>query len=228
MSTSDQPSGIQAYIDRVLPVERRPELLRRWIELASTVLLALATIATAWSGYQSARWGGAQTEHSAAATLAIIKTSKFANLAEQKVSLQADLFSQWVTAVGSNNQSLADFMLARFPEPLKTATVAWQATQPLTNPAAPATPFQMPEYVLPETLQVTHWETVSEDEFEAANNAGTISDRYLLFTIIFASVLFFAGVSGKFGWQVIDWTVLVLGTIALFIGLVILFTSPLL
>lgn len=226
MSTPEPSSSLKRYIDRILPREGRSELLRRWIELASTVLLAVATIATAWSGYQSARWGGAQTDHSSAASLAIIRTAKFANLAEQKISLQADLFSQWVSAVGNNNQALADFMLQRFPEPLKTAAIAWQATNPLTNPNAPPTPFQMPEYILPETLEVAHWEAVSEDEFEAAAVAGTISDRYLLFTIIFASVLFFAGVSGKFGWQVIDWSVLVLGTIALFIGLVILFTSP--
>lgn len=219
---------LKNYLDRVLAPERRQETLRRWIELLSTVLLALATVATAWSAYQSARWGGRQTAHSDAATLAIIRTSKFTNLAEQKLSLQADLFSQWLGAVGTNNPALADFMLARFPEPLKTATVAWQATKPLTNPAAPLTPFQMPEYALPETLEADRWEAVADDEFEAADTAGTISDHYLLFTIVFASVLFFAGVSGKFGWQVIDWTVLLLGTIALLTGLVILFSTPML
>lgn len=52
------------------------------------------------------------------------------------------------------------------------------------------------------------------------------SDRYLLFTIIFASVLFFGGVSGKLGWRPLDLTVLVLGMAVLVIGLVILFTSP--
>jgi hypothetical protein len=30
----------------------------RWLELVSTVLLAVATVATAWSGYQASRWHG--------------------------------------------------------------------------------------------------------------------------------------------------------------------------
>jgi hypothetical protein len=50
----------------------------------------------------------------------------------------------------------------------------------------------------------------------------------LWFTIIFASVLFFAGVSGKFRCQPIDFTVLLVGSVALIVGLFIRFASPLL
>ena len=41
-----------------------PSRWDRWEPLAeviATVILALATLATAWSGYQSARWGGEQS-----------------------------------------------------------------------------------------------------------------------------------------------------------------------
>lgn len=30
----------------------------RWVEFISAVILALATVGTAWCGYQAARWGG--------------------------------------------------------------------------------------------------------------------------------------------------------------------------
>jgi hypothetical protein len=41
-------------------------------------------------------------------------------------------------------------------------------------------------------------------ESAAAIRASDFSDRYLVFTIIFASVLFFAGISGKFTWWAVD------------------------
>ena len=154
------------------------------------------------------------------------RAAHFTDLGEQKFSLHVSLFGQWAAAVSTDNTALADFLIDRFPEPLKTATVAWRATQPLTNPAAPATPFDMPDYVLAEHAEAERWEATAAAELEAANRANEISDRYLLFTIIFASVLFFGGISGKFRWQVIDVAMLALGVLALVVGLAILLTSP--
>lgn len=205
---------------------RRPAVSRQYIELASTILLALATIATAWSGYQSARWSGREHDHNAAAEQAIVMTAKYANLAEQKLSLQATLFAQWAGALSGGNKAFAEFFQQRFPEPLKAATAAWLATNPLTNPDAPPTPFDMPEYKLEENALVEQWERTSEAQFAEAEAAGETSDRYLMFTILFASVLFFGGVSGKFGWQALDIAVLIIGTLVLLGGLVILITAP--
>lgn len=97
---------------------------------------------------------------------------------------------------------------------------------PLTNPSAPATPFEMPEHVLPELAEEARWEVISAAELEAAERANDISDRYLLFTLIFASVLFFGGISGKFRWQVLDVAVLAIGALVLFAGVAILLMSP--
>lgn len=213
-------------LNRMVTPEQRAQIFKKRIEIISTLLLALATIATAWSGYQSARWGGEQTSHSSNALKAIVRSGHFANLAEQKLSLQANLFSNYQEAQSLDNVRFADFMLNRFPEPLKTATLAWLELEPLTNSAAPLTPFQMSEYALPETLEAARWEEQSEKEIAQAQAADEISDRYLMFTIVFASVLFFGGVSGKFGWQPLDLTVLLFGTIVLVISLVVLFTLP--
>jgi hypothetical protein len=215
-----------AFVDEIAPEEPQASRLYRRVELLSAVMLALATIATAWSAYQSALWNGDQTRHLGRVAEANITVAKFTNLAEQKIGVHVSLFGQWAAAVGAGNQTLANFLFERFPEPLKTATVAWRATQPLTNPAAPALPFDMPEYVLAEQAEAQRWEATSVAETEAADQAGEIADRYLLFTIIFASVLFFGGISGKFRWQVLDVAVLVLGALTLFAGLAILFSSP--
>ena len=86
----------------------------------------------------------------------------------------------------------------------------------------------MPQYTLSTALEALRWEEIAIAKAESADKADKISDRYLVFTIIFASVLFFGGISGKFRWQLIDVVVLVLGALTLLIGLAILLVSPIL
>jgi len=196
------------------------------MELFSSVLMACATVATAWSAYQSAEWNSRYSDHRGLSTVATIRVAKFSTLALQRLSLHATLFVQWLAVVHGDDQAAADFILARFPEPLRAASAAWRAAATRTNPAAPATPFDMPEYVLPERSEVDRWEAIASRESAAAEAASRASSRYLLFTIIFASVLFFAGTSGKFGWYVVDLIVLALGAVVLAVGVQLMLTSP--
>lgn len=207
-------------------IRQRADNVVRRIELSSAALMAAATIATAWCGYQSARWNGEQSRHTALGSTAVVRTAKFTNMAEQRSSLHAQMFGQWIAAVAAHDTDLADFLLKRFPDPLKAATAAWRTTEPLTNPAAPATPFDMPEYILAESAAAESWEATSIKEYELANRADEMGDRYLIFTIIYACVLFFAGISGKFSWRSIDVTMLALAGLVLMIGLVVMLTIP--
>lgn len=206
--------------------KRRSDRLRRWIDLLSSALMAAATIATAWSAYQSALWNSDYGSHKSQATTATIRVAKLSNLAMQRTSVHVNLFVHWVSAVNAGDTRKADFLFVRFPEPLRAAASAWRRTNPLTNPDAPATPFDMPEYVLSERSEADRWEAIAASESEAAETASEISNRYLRFTIIFASVLFFAGISGKFGWQAIDVAVLVLGALTLLVGVIVMLSSP--
>jgi hypothetical protein len=188
------------------------------VEFWSTVMLALATIATAWAGFQSSLWGGQDAAQQTRAMTAIIQSGKSANLAEQRLSLHVGLFTQWVSSVSSGDQQLADLLFARFPEPLKVAATAWIETDPLTNPAAPASPFEMPQYVLRDRVEAERLVQVAAEADALAEQAAQLSDRYLLFTIIFALVLFFCGISGKFHMQALDIAVLIIGSLVLLSG----------
>ena len=204
----------------------RTARIRHRIELLSSALMAAATIATAWSAYQSALWNSDHTSSKARATTATIRSAKYSNLAVQRSSLHVHLFVQWTSAVNAGDTAMSEFLLARFPEPLRTAAVAWRATGPLTNPDAPPTPFDMPEYVVNESGEADRWDAIATLESAAADEASETANRYLLFTIIFASVLFFAGISGKFRSKSIDLTVLVLGALTLFVGVTVMLLSP--
>ncbi|MCS6846635.1 MAG: hypothetical protein RMN52_02845 [Anaerolineae bacterium] len=206
--------------------ERLEARKQRYLELFSAIVMAAATILTAWSAYESSRWSGQSSAHQLNVIAALVNQSKFASLAEQRRSLDVSLYAEWVKAINANDTRLAEFTFTRFPEPLKTAAAAWRATDPLNNLQAPTSPFVMPEYALPESAEEQRWAEVAAAESEAADRAGTTSDRYLLFTVVFATTLFFAGISGKFGSFAINAGVLLLGALLLIVGAAIMFTLP--
>ena len=65
-----------ALIQRPLNTVQNNVCSRR-LEIASTVLLGLATTASAWCGYQSTLWSGAQTFSLVAANEAARKSTQF-------------------------------------------------------------------------------------------------------------------------------------------------------
>jgi hypothetical protein len=205
---------------------RRAARMRQSIDLLSAVVMAAATLCTAWSAYQSSLWNSQQSSHKALSTTAVVRVSKFTNLALQRTSVHVGLFVHWVAAERRGENGTADFLFERFPEPLKSASIAWRRTNPFENPASPPTPFAMPEYAMPEGLEAERWEEIARRESEAAEHANAVANRYLLFTIIYASVLFFAGISGKFRRPSVDLVVLMLGALTLVAGMAVMLSSP--
>ena len=77
-----------------------------------------------------------------------------------------------------------------------------------------------------QTAQAAALDQKAQEEMELAQAANEISDRYVLLTVIFASVLFFGGISGKFQSKAIDLAMLVLSGLVFLVGLGILVTYP--
>ncbi len=118
------------------------------VALVATILLAVATVATAWSGYQASRWGAETTKATMRGTAARLESTRASGLANAQTQIDVAVFMQWVDAYASGNQRLRDFYFERFRPEFKPAVVAWLATRPLKNPNAPLTPFAMPQYKL--------------------------------------------------------------------------------
>jgi hypothetical protein len=181
---------------------------------------------TAWCGYQAARWGGEQAAAYSQASAARIRAAQLDGEVLLFRSAHVGLFVEYVAALSEENQQFADFLYQRFPAELKTATDAWLATEPLTNPDAPATPFVMPEYRIPQQAESEEYEQLAEQKSQEAAQANQRSDDYVLLTVLFATVLFFGGISGKFQWRVIDAAILTLGTVVFLWALWRLLTLP--
>lgn len=167
------------------------------VELAATILLAVAAVATAWSTYQSTRWRGEQASDYSMATAARIQSSEASTRAGQLTQIDIATFIQWVDADVKGNQALARFYRRRFRTEFRPAFAAWIATNPRTNPKAPLSPFAMPQYRVAEAEKATRLNNEAGFHSDAAGKANTRSDNYVLAVVLFAASLFFAGISTK-------------------------------
>lgn len=222
--------------------ESGSERAERRLELLATVLMAVATVLTAWSAFQSTKWGGVQANSYAAAGAARTASSKEATRAGQLAVVDVNTFTSWLAAyaeeLGPNPAvaradtytpdptTLSGFLYTRFRDEFKPAVEAWVASRPLENPDAAPTPFAMQEYVLADQVKADRLERRADALAAEARQADQRGDNYVLATVLFAAVLFFAGISSKFERIRNRTALLVMASVLLVVGVVILATFP--
>jgi hypothetical protein len=166
-------------------------------ELAATVLLAIAAVATAWAAYQSARWHGEQAKAQSASIAARVESARSAGVANRQAQIDVALFTQWVDAYALDETELAAFYRKRFRPEFEPAFEAWVATRPRTNPDAPLSPFAMPQYKLAATATADRLEAQAAAFSVRVGRFIQRADNYSLAVVLFAAALFFAGISTR-------------------------------
>ena len=193
-----------------------------WVEVAAAVLLSMAALAIAWSGYQASRWTGEQAKAFSRANAARVESTRWSNLANSQTEIDVATFTQWVDAYARNETTLADFYRKRFRPEFKPAVEAWIASRPLKNPEAPLTPFATPQYRLAARAESERLEA------KAATAAGNIqrATNYVLGVVLFSSALFFGGISSRIGNPRTRAVVLGMGCLVLLAGLAWIISLP--
>jgi hypothetical protein len=175
----------------------RPGRFDRRFELAVTLLLAMAAVATAWAAYQSARWHSEQAKAQSASIAARVESTRSANVANRQAQIDVALFTQWIDAYARDQTELAGFYRKRFRAEFQPAFKAWVATKPRTNPDAPLSPFDMPQYKLTATAQADRLEAQAAAFSQQVGHFIQRADDYSLAVVLFAASLFFAGISTR-------------------------------
>ena len=116
----------------------------------------------------------------------------------QALIIHASMFMQLLAAQHAGNDQLARFYAERFPPDVKKAYDAWLAQKPFENPTADAHPFVPNLYQVRGTAEAAAARADSVRGVAEARAAGNRSGQYLANTVLFATVLFFAGTAGKF------------------------------
>ncbi len=210
----DEESG-QSLADRADSVAERFGK-SDWIELAAAFLLALATIASAWSAYQATRWGGVQANSFSAANAARTESVRNSNIASTQRQIDVASFVAWLQAYADEKTGLLDFYQSRFRAEFRPAFDAWIASVPAGS-VPEGTPFSRPEYVLAAQTTADDLLAQAESDSAVARRANQTGDNFVLVVVLMASVLFFAGVGTKFKGQVVRRVMISMAAI-LFVG----------
>ena len=203
-----------------------PDRRERLLELYAILLLSLTTLATAWSGYQAARWSGEQSQSFARASTMRIKAQAQSTLAGQLRIDDLVMFNSWLDAREAGDRELAAIYRRRFRPEFVPAFEAWLAQRPFTSRSSVPGPLYMPEYRLAETARSSELDARADELYREGTTAKTNDDHYILSTLFFAAVLFFAGISLRLDWRPLRYGVLAMGSVMLLAGVGYLVTLP--
>jgi len=170
----------------------------QWVEILEAVLLATVAVATAWSGYQAARWDALSSQHyNLAASTTVLSQAK-QTLAGQDRLYDITTFDAWLSAKSTGRDELAALYERRFRPEYATAFAAWWKLDPLRNPGAPPGPIFMSEYTNANAQQAAVFADEAKQQFEKGVSTRETGDAYVRITVFFATVLLLTALSQRF------------------------------
>jgi hypothetical protein len=195
------------------------------VELIAAILLSIATIVTAWAAYQATRWSGEQARHYVTASATRTESVRDANRANAEILVDVDTFLAWLDAERAGNDALATDIRDRMRAEFLPVFEAWLSGAP-AGEIPDGTPFARSDYVLQTQKDAVALEAEASAEFDAGQRANQISDNFVLAAVLFASVLFFAGLGGTFDTLRVQVFLLILAGIMLIGGVVVVVSLP--
>ena len=198
-----------------MPADPPPESGRSWQELLVTVLLVVAALATSWSSYQATRWNGEQAAAAGRTNGIRIDAARADGLARSQTQVDVATFIAWADAEQRGETKVADFYVDRFRPEFQTAYDAWLALEPLTNADAPPTPFAMDEYQVAAKKQAEELDVAAEASAAEVRLDIQRSSNYVLTVVLYAIVLFFAGMSTRLKNPRLRWVMTIAGALVL-------------
>jgi len=212
-------------LEQKQPLSRK-ERTDRLVEVITAIMLGVVAVATAWSGYQAARWSGVQSTLYAQASALRVTSTRDSTLAGQLRLYDAILVNDWFDAYTQGNTKLADIYVKRFRPEFLPVFQAWLALDPFNNPNAPPGPLFMPQYKLSLEEQANQLEAQAAKAFSEGQAANQQSDDYILNSVFLATVLFLTAIAQRFEWNSPRVMILVLALGMLLFGVFHLFTYP--
>ncbi len=191
--------------------ERRNELL-------AAVLLGLAAVATAWSAYWSAIYGGDAIKGYAEANTLTSRAADVYGDATGQFNYDRTLFLQYAELVETGQEEVAAAFRESFFSPALHETVDWyeQTGDDVTDPfdAEAGSPYALEEWAtgneLGEQADRTYQEAVATDDK---------GDRFDLAAVFLALALFFGGVATVFRRQTAQVGTLAVGGVGFVLGI---------
>ena len=168
------------------------------IEVIEAVILALVAVATAWSGYQAAKWAGKRAEEYAKANRLRVTAEGLATLAGQERIYDSDTFNSWLGAKLDGKADAAEFFVRRFRDEYRLAFAAWMKTDPFNNAHAPPGPIFMSDYHNAKHEQFLGLTKQAGEMADQGTRSGETGDQYVRITVLLATVLLITAIGQRF------------------------------
>jgi len=194
------PEGTNVEIAHRL-VEHAEERKRRVEELLEVVevfFLAVVAIATAWSGYQAAKWDGRQTFLYGSAASERFEADAASTYGGQQWVANATMLTAWLQARSAGDVELEKLIVRRFTPDYRSAFDAWLALDPFHDDSAPPSPGFMPQYKNPGMEEAKRRNAHAAATFAEGSEARETADKYVRDTVLFASILFVIAIAQRF------------------------------
>ena len=198
----------------------------RVLEIGEAILLALVAIATAWSGYQSARWDGRSAERYAEASKYRVEQDLAATQGGQERLYDSGVFNTWLVATTTGDQRAATILERRFTDNYEVAFEAWLKTDPFDDPNAPPGPAFMPEYRNEFEERATRLDEQASNAFEDGASSRERGEDFVRVTVIMAMVLFLIAISQRFEVRKVRLGLIVVALAFLVFGVSLLVSYP--
>jgi hypothetical protein len=187
-------------VSNVSRPERSRQSDHRLSEMLAVLLLGIATIGTAWCGYQASRWNQEQGDISREGSDLRIEANRQFGLATQALVYDANLVAQYAKAVVDGDTDLQQFFRTTLFRPAFLPVLErWEAA--IEAGGTPPNLLQDSDYVGGELAEYEATQSEAEAKDVEAKDAGKNGDDYVLVTVLLASALFFAGVTTSFKMQ---------------------------
>jgi hypothetical protein len=196
------------------------------LQIVEAILLAVVAIATAWSGYQAAKWSGRQSELYGISSRQRVEADLLGTQGGQARLYDTTTFNSWLQAETSGTPEAAKLLERRFRPEYRPAFAAWLKTDPFHNPKAPPGPVFMPQYHNSLTERSERLQHTASETFDRGTEAREQGDDYVRNTVLLATVLFLAALAQRFTIRWVRLALLGVGAVLLGIALYAIATYP--
>lgn len=211
---AERPPGVES--------RRRIEVT----EIVEALVLALVAVATAFSGFQAAKWDAASSRDYASSTHLRVEAEEAGLASNQRLNYDSDLLGDWLLLRSLGDLQKAALLTRRFTPNFAVAFRAWLKTDPLHNPRAPTGPENVPQFKDPLAARGVALDAQADHVYETAVDDRDTSDRFVRLTVILAGVLFLIAIGQRFHVKKVRAAVLMVAAAFLVYSIVLLFTYP--
>jgi hypothetical protein len=173
-------------------IEDRSERL----ELVATVLLGIATAASAWCAYEGQLWNSAQLRAFARASRFEAESLRATDESTRNAVLDATAFANVVQAEARGDHRLARYVAEVARVEFRPALQSWLAARG-SSASGEKSPFADGSYRAEAQRSAAALRSQSDDALAAARVANQNGDLFVLHAVILALSLFFLGISGQ-------------------------------